>query len=155
MGIGPKLPAFEWLKPCLKPNRIVYIGLRDVDAGEKKILKEQGIKAFSMHEVDKYGIGKVMEMTLDYLGHDCPLHLSFDVDALDPSVAPATGTPVRGGLTFREGHFLCESVFETRRLVSLDIMEVNPSLGKDEASLVQTVDVGNSLIRAAMGETLL
>jgi arginase len=141
MGIGKKLEAFNWLKPCLDPSRIVYVGLRDVDSAEKKLIKEHGIKAFSMHEVDRYGIGKVMEMVLDYLGPGCPLHLSFDVDALDPSVAPATGTPVRGGLTFREGHFLCESVYETGRLVSLDIMEVNPSLGADEASLVQTVDV--------------
>lgn len=108
-----------------------------------------------MHEVDKYGIGEIMKMALAHLGADCPIHLSFDVDALDPSVAPATGTPVRGGLTFREGHFVCETIFETGRLVSLDIMEVNPSLGADEASLVQTVDVGNSLIRAGMGETLL
>ena len=61
-----------------------------------------------MHEVDKYGIGKVVDMALDYLGRDKPIHLSFDVDALDPSVCPATGTPVRGGLTFREGHYICE-----------------------------------------------
>ena len=87
MGLGSKLEAFGWLNPCLKPSRIVYVGLRDVDAGEKRILKENGIKAFSMHEVDKYGIGKVMDMAFAHLGHDCPLHLSFDVDALDPSVA--------------------------------------------------------------------
>jgi arginase len=69
----------------------VYVGLRDVDAPEKAILKEHGIKAFSMHEVDKYGIGKVMEMALDYVnpGRDRPTHLSFDVDALDPTVAPS------------------------------------------------------------------
>ncbi|KAI8912572.1 hypothetical protein EDD86DRAFT_201725 [Gorgonomyces haynaldii] len=156
MGLGPELEPFKWLKPCIKPDRIVYIGLRDVDAGEKKILKENNIKAFSMHEVDKYGIGKIMEMTFDYLGRDTPIHLSFDVDAMDPSVAPATGTPVRGGLTFREGHYLCESIFETGRLVSVDIMEVNPTLKQDEEELLhQTVDVGNSLARAALGETLL
>lgn len=141
MGLGTQLKSFAWLKPCLKPNRIVYIGLRDVDAGEKLLLKEHGIKAFSMYEVDKYGIGIVMDKALEYLGDNCPLHLSFDVDALDPSVAPATGTPVRGGLTFREGHYICESIAATNRLVALDIMEVNPDLGADEASLKQTVDV--------------
>ncbi|KAI8923654.1 hypothetical protein BC831DRAFT_470037 [Entophlyctis helioformis] len=155
MGLGPKIEAFSWLKPCLKTTRIVYVGLRDVDAGEKRILRENGIKAFSMHDVDKHGIGKIMEMAFAHLGHDAPIHLSFDVDALDPSVAPATGTPVRGGLTFREGHYICESVFETGRLVAMDLMEVNPSLGADEASLKQTVQVGCSLIRAALGETLL
>ncbi|KAH6561136.1 hypothetical protein BASA50_000136 [Batrachochytrium salamandrivorans] len=155
MGIGAKLPAFSWLKPCLATNRIVYIGLRDVDAGERKILKEHNIKAFSMHDVDKHGIGKVVEMALAYLGSNTPIHLSFDVDALDPSVTPATGTPVRGGLTFREGHFICEAVFETGCLVSMDLMEVNPALGSDLASLTQTVNVGCSLVRTALGETLL
>lgn len=97
LGIGSKVPEFSWVQPLLKPTKIAYIGLRDVDAGEKKILKETGIKAFSMHEVDKYGIGKVVEMALDAVNpnRDLPIHLSFDVDALDPSVAPSTGTPVR------------------------------------------------------------
>lgn len=115
---------FAWIKPKLDPSRIVYIGLRDVDAGEKKILKDNKIRAFSMHEVDRYGIGRVMEMALDHVNpnRDRPIHLSFDVDALDPTVAPSTGTPVRGGLTFREGHYICEAVYETGLLVALDIM---------------------------------
>lgn len=82
-----------------------------------------------MHDVDRYGIGKVVEMALDYLNADNtnpdevrPIHLSFDVDALDPSVAPSTGTPVRGGLTFREGHYICERIWETGALVGLDLM---------------------------------
>ncbi|KAH7867740.1 Ureohydrolase [Lentinula edodes] len=152
---------FAWIKPVLKPSSIVYIGLRDVDSGEKKILKDNGIKAFSMHDVDRYGIGKVVEMALDYLNADNtnpdevrPIHLSFDVDALDPSVAPSTGTPVRGGLTFREGHYICERIWETGALVGLDLMEVNPSL-EDDVSVKQTVAVGCSLVRAALGETLL
>ena len=97
LGLGEPIPEFSWVKPILKPNKIVYIGLRDIDAGEKRILKENGIKAFSMHEVDKYGIGKVVELALDHVNpkRDLPIHLSFDVDALDPSVAPSTGTPVR------------------------------------------------------------
>jgi len=156
LGLGSTIPEFAWVKPVLKPERIVYIGLRDVDAGEKRILKENNIKAFSMHEVDKYGIGKVVEMALDHVNpkRELPIHLSFDVDALDPSVAPSTGTPVRGGLTFREGHYICEAIWETGLLVALDIMEVNPSLA-DAASVKQTVTVGCSLVRAALGETLL
>jgi len=96
LGVGPKFDEFAWVKPALKASRIVYIGLRDIDAGEKRILKENNIKAFSMHEVDKYGIGKVVEMALDHVNpeRELPIHLSFDVDALDPSVAPSTGTPV-------------------------------------------------------------
>jgi arginase len=89
------IPEFNWIKPLLKPHRLVYIGLRDVDPGEKRILREQGIRAFSMHEIDKYGIGRVVEMALDHVNphRDLPIHLSFDVDAMDPSVAKATGTP--------------------------------------------------------------
>ncbi|KIM72218.1 hypothetical protein PILCRDRAFT_829919 [Piloderma croceum F 1598] len=156
LGLGPKFAEFAWVKPALKTSRIVYIGLRDIDAGEKRILKENNIKAFSMHEVDKYGIGKVVEMALDHVNpnRNLPIHLSFDVDALDPSVAPSTGTPVRGGLTFREGHYICEALHETGLLVALDLMEVNPSLA-DAASVKQTVAVGCSLVRAALGETLL
>lgn len=96
MGLGEKIKEFSWLKGDLKPSNIAYIGLRDIDAGEKRILKEKGISAFSMHHVDRYGIGKVVELALDAVNpnRDKPIHLSFDVDALDPSVAPSTGTPV-------------------------------------------------------------
>lgn len=153
LGLGSKVSEFEWIKPTLTPERIVYIGLRDVDAGEKQILRENGIKAFSMHDVDKHGIGKVVEMALDLVNPDRtrPIHLSFDVDALDPTVAPSTGTPVRGGLTFREGHYICEAVHETGLLVALDLVEVNPSLA-DAASVLQTVTVGCSLVRSALGK---
>jgi arginase len=87
-------------RPVLTPAQLVYIGLRDVDAGERAILRQNGIKAFSMHEVDKFGIGTVVEMALDHVNpnRDLPIHLSFDVDALDPSVAPSTGTPVSNQL---------------------------------------------------------
>ncbi|KAJ2769287.1 Arginase, catabolizes arginine to ornithine and urea [Coemansia nantahalensis] len=147
---------FGWIKPCIRKERLVYIGLRDVDAGEKAILREHGIKAFSMHDVDRHGIGKVVEMALDHVNKDrsLPIHMSFDVDALDPSVAPATGTPVRGGLTFREGHYICEAIAETGCLVAVDLVEVNPALG-DSDSLRQTVAVGCSLVRCSLGETLL
>ncbi|KAL8286263.1 hypothetical protein RQP46_004751 [Phenoliferia psychrophenolica] len=150
------VPEFAWLAPVLKADRLVYIGLRDIDSGERKILKEHNIKCFSMFHVDKWGIGKVVEMALDHVNKERnrPIHLSFDVDALDPSVAPSTGTAVRGGLTFREGHYICEAIAETGLLVSLDIMEVNPSLG-DSSSVQQTVDIGRSLVRCALGETLL
>ncbi|SGZ21381.1 BQ5605_C021g09361 [Microbotryum silenes-dioicae] len=179
-GTSPQeIPEFGWCKPVLKPSRIVYIGLRDIDSGERKILKENNIKCFSMFHVDKYGIGKVVDMALEHVGRDRPLHLSFDVDAMDPEVAPSTGTAVRGGLTFREGHYICEGQFypatrdlrdtrftdlhtrglpsalaETGNLVSLDLMEVNPSLG-DDLSVAQTISVGRSLVRCALGETLL
>jgi len=156
LGLAGDVESYDWLKPCLDFKNLVYIGLRDVDEGEKRILKQHNIKAFSMYEVDKYGIGKVVDMALDHVNpnRDRPIHLSFDVDALDPSVAPSTGTPVRGGLTFREGHYICEALAETGLLVALDLMEVNPMLG-DEQSLMETVTVGCSIVRCCAGETLL
>ncbi|KXH52008.1 arginase [Colletotrichum simmondsii] len=149
---------FGWLKDehMLSIKKLVYIGLRDVDAGEKKILRENGIKAFSMFDIDRYGIGRVMEMALAHIGNDTPIHLSFDVDALDPMWAPSTGTPVRGGLTLREGDYICECVHETGSLVALDLVEVNPSLAAEqEGAASETVRAGCSLVRCALGESLL
>ena len=142
---GTTTPApFSWIPPVLDPSRLVYIGLRDVDAGEKAILKENKIKAFSMHEVDKYGIGRVVEMALDAVNpnRDRPIHLSFDVDALDPTVAPSTGTPVRGGLTFREGHYICEAIHETGLLVALDIMVSIPMIPLAPINYQQSMEIG-------------
>jgi arginase len=169
---------FGWLKDenLISVKKLVYIGLRDVDRGEKLILREHGIKAFSMHDIDRYveypiphlgsphtlmlprhGIGRVMEMALGHIGNDTPIHLSFDVDALDPMWAPSTGTPVRGGLTLREGDFIAECVHETGCLVAMDLVEVNPTLepGIDDIGAQQTVRSGCSLVRCALGESLL
>lgn len=150
------IDGLDWIDVCLKPENLVYIGLRDVDKDEKEVLKKNKIKCFSMHEVDRYGIGSVVDMAVEHLskgdGAQSPIHLSFDIDALDPSVAASTGTPVRGGLTFREGHYICEALFATGRLVGLDMVEVNPALGEHHED---TVAVGCSLIRATLGESLL
>lgn len=102
---------------------------------------------------NRYGIGRVVEMALAHIGNDTPIHLSFDVDALDPQWAPSTGTPVRGGLTLREGDFICECVHETGNLVAMDLVEVNPSLESVGAS--ETIRTGCSLVRSALGDTLL
>ncbi|PHH75334.1 hypothetical protein CDD80_2465 [Ophiocordyceps camponoti-rufipedis] len=148
---------FGWIKDDMRVSlrKLVYIGLRDVDPGEKKILRDHGIKAFSMYDVDRHGISRVMEMALAHIGTHTPIHLSFDVDALDPMWAPGTGTPVRGGLTLREGDFICESVHQTGQLVAIDLVEVNPSLAATEAHAQETVRAGCSLVRCALGETLL
>lgn len=146
---------FGWLKDehIVSTRKLVYIGLRDVDRGEKQLLREHGIKAFSMHDIDRHGIGRVVEMALAHIGNDTPIHLSFDVDALDPQWAPSTGTPVRGGLTLREGDFICECVHETGNLVAMDLVEVNPSL--ESVGAAETIRAGCSLVRSALGDTLL
>ncbi len=97
-----------------------------------------------------------MESALEHIGHHTPIHLSFDVDALDPRCAPTTGTPVRGGLTLREGDYICECVHETGQLVAVDLVEVNPSLAPDnDLGAHETVRAGCSLVRCALGESLL
>ncbi|KAI4111433.1 MAG: hypothetical protein LQ339_000632 [Xanthoria mediterranea] len=155
LAVEEREDVFGWLKADQKISvkKLVYIALRDVDPGEKEILRDHGIKAFSMHEIDKHGIGRVMEMALGHIGTDTPIHLSFDVDALDPQFAPSTGTPVRGGLTLREGDFIAECVHETGSLVAMDLVEVNPSL--DAVGAAETIRAGCSLVRCALGDTLL
>ncbi|KAI9727301.1 MAG: Arginase, catabolizes arginine to ornithine and urea [Chrysothrix sp. TS-e1954] len=144
---------FGWIKDAnrISTSKLVYIGLRDIDRGEKKILQDHGIKAFSMHDIDRHGIGKVMDMALGWIGSDTPIHLSFDVDALDPSVCPSTGTPVRGGLTLREGDFIAECVHQTGSLIAVDLVEINPQIEDS----TETVRVGCSIVRCALGDTLL
>jgi arginase len=160
MGLCPNkhIPGMEWLDACpkLSKEKIVYIGLRDIDAGERALLKEMGICAFTMQHVDKYGIGKIMEMTLDRLCKDgkTPLHCSYDIDAVDPMIAPASGTLVRGGLTYREANYLAEAVYETGMLGSLDMVEVNPSLSDSDGANM-TVEAANTFIESAMGSRIL
>ena len=105
---------------------------------------------FDLH---RFGIGRVMELALGHIGSDTPIHLSFDVDGLDPQWAPSTGTPVRGGLTLREGDYIAECVHESGSLVAMDLVEVNPSL--EAVGAQETIRAGCSLVRCALGDTLL
>lgn len=158
------LPGFEWWweddpqnkKKLLHPKDLVYVGLRDVDAAERKAIKELGIKAFTMYDIDHYGIGRVMDMALDHLlsSSPRPIHLSWDIDSVDPLHAPATGTAVRGGLTYREAHYVCESVAASGALASADIVELNPALS-DEHGGDLTVDLGIQLITSLMGKSII
>lgn len=159
MGLDPENcpPSLKWVPNCVKPNKIAYIGLRDVDEGERRILKENNIAAFSMYHVDRFGLNHVIEMALKIINPDgnSPIHLSYDVDAIDPLFVPATGTPVRGGLTLREGLFVAERVAETGKLVALDVVECNPTLAVNDIHVVDTISAGCAIARCAMGETLL
>lgn len=155
------IPQFEWLKdyPELDPRNIVYIGLRDVDSGERRIIRQNGIKAFTMQDVDKYGIGAVMDKAIRHLTNDrrldVPIHLSLDIDGVDPLFAPSTGTRVFGGLTYREAYYICESLAETGLLASMDLVEVNPSLGDTQDAAERTIKIANGLIGAALGNRIL
>ncbi|KAF9630979.1 putative arginase protein [Lasiodiplodia theobromae] len=147
--------VFGWMgqEHRVSPRKLVYVGLRDLDEAEKRAIQENGIKAYTMRDVERYGIGGVMEMVLAWLGHDTPIHLSFDIDSLDPSFAPSTGFPVWEGLTLREGNFIAETIAATGNLVGLDLVEINPTIAPEEVD--KTVRAGCSILRSALGETLL
>ncbi|MCP2015484.1 arginase [Deinococcus sp. HSC-46F16] len=135
----------------LQPEDIVMIGIRSVDANERELLREAGIKAYTMKDVDQLGITRITEETLERLSDTERLHVSFDADALDPSVAPGVGTPVPGGLTYREGHLLMELLSESGRVTSLDIVEVNPVLDTRN----QTAEVMVGMAASLLGQRIL
>eukprot|EP00301_Raphidiophrys_heterophryoidea_P013216 c20582_g1_i1.p1 GENE.c20582_g1_i1~~c20582_g1_i1.p1 ORF type:complete len:371 (-),score=71.29 c20582_g1_i1:404-1516(-) len=154
------LPGFEWMSGCnfLDPAQLVYIGLRDVDPGEIEMIRSMGILAFTMHDIDRLGIGLTMEIALDHLTHsnggvERPLHLSYDIDAFDPLVAPATGTKVPGGLSYREGNFVAEYLSLTGQLRSMDIVEVNCKLS-DKQGVQDTVDTAVDVVLSALGKNI-
>lgn len=135
-------------------SRTVLIGLRDVDSGEKERIRELGVRAFSMSHIDRLGMERVMEEALAVVSGasgDESLHVSFDLDGIDPTEAPGVGTPVRGGLSFREAHLAMEMVAETGRLGSLEITELNPIF--DERN--RTADLAVQLILSALGQSIL
>nr|XP_019965324.1 PREDICTED: arginase, hepatic-like [Paralichthys olivaceus] len=149
----PVLPNFSWIKPCVWAKDLVYIGLRDVDPEEHYILKLLGVKVFSMSEVDQLGVSRVMEETCDYLSDKVkkPIHLSYDIDAVDPSVTPATGTPVNGGLTYREGVYITEHLCQTGLLSAVDMVEVNPLRARTEEDVQSTVSTAVHLLLGCFG----
>jgi arginase len=133
-------------------GRTVQIGLRDVDQGEKRMLRELGVKAFTMTDVDKYGMKGVMEQARELAGSGGrPIHVSFDMDGIDPSEAPGTGTPVRGGLSFREAHLIMEMLYESGRLGSIEMVEINPILDQRNQTAILAVD----LICSGLGKSIL
>lgn len=134
------------------PSRIVIIGARDIDPGEKRNLREAGVTVFTMADVDRLGMAEVARLTLgQHLAGVEALHVSFDVDSLDPEVAPGVGTPVRGGLTYRELHFLMETLCTDGRAASAEVVEVNPVLDVRNQTALTAVEMLASL----MGDTIL
>ncbi len=130
----------------------VQIGLRDVDEVEKRLLRESGVRAFSMTDVDKMGVTRIMEEALAIVGSGRrPIHVSFDMDAIDPSEAPGTGTPVKGGLSFREAHLAMEMLYESGQLQSIEMVEINPILDTRN----QTAALAVGLICSALGKSIL
>ncbi|XP_046431167.1 arginase, hepatic isoform X1 [Neodiprion virginianus] len=148
----PYLPGMDWQKPVLSIRSVGYIGLRSVDRYERLVIEKFGINAYGIRDVERYGIHDVVHMALSKVDpeNNKSLHVSFDIDSLDPLEAPSTGTPVRGGLTLREGIHLMEEIYNTGRLNAVDLVEVNPHIGT-ERDVKKTVEAAIQIIQAAFG----
>jgi arginase len=145
-GYGPDaLVQLGGHVPAMRPDEIRQIGIRSVDAGEKKLVSEVGLDIYDMRYIDEVGMRRVMDEALEGMDDGTHLHVSFDVDFLDPSIAPGVGTTVRGGPNYREAQLVMEMIADTGRLASLDIFELNPAYDKRNQTAKLAVDLVESL----------
>jgi len=149
--------AAEWFThdgltlPAVEPGRVVLVGVRSLDPSERAFLRESGIRVFTMSEIDRIGIERALQEALDRVAGPGFVHVSLDLDALDPEVAPGVGTPVRGGLTYREAHLACELIAESGIAASFELVESNPILDRENATALTAVELAAS----ALGQTIL
>ncbi|MFS8652753.1 MAG: arginase, partial [Caldibacillus sp.] len=148
LGLGhERLVNIGGFAPKVKWENVVMIGIRSLDPGEKQIIKEKGVKVYTMHDIDRLGMAQIMEQTIEYfkrLNVD-GVHLSFDLDSLDPIYAPGVGTPEPGGVTFRESHLAMEMLAEAQIISSAEFVEVNPILDQRNKTAELAVDLMGSL----------
>ncbi len=153
--LGPEpgeLSALGGASPAVDPARTVLVGVRNLDPAERERVVASGIHVFTMKDVDRLGMATVAERALELTGRDGGgLHVSFDLDVCDPSIAPGVGTPVRGGLSYREAHLVMETVADSGRLRALDLVELNPTLDDRNA----TAELGAELVLSALGLRIL
>jgi arginase len=145
-GHGPQaLIEIGGTVPAINPKAVRQIGIRSVDAGEKRLVHEAGLDVFDMRYIDEMGMRHAMELALATIDANTHLHVSFDVDFLDASIAPGVGTTVQGGPTYREAQLCMEMIADTGRLASLDVMELNPALDVRNGTAIVAVDLIESL----------
>ncbi len=142
----PDLVGIGTQGASVRTEDVVIIGLRSVDLEEKNLLREAGVRVYTMKDIDAYGAARVVRGAIRDLAHVDRVHLSLDLDAVDPEVAPGVGTPVRGGLTYREAHLLMELVNEAGIVSSLDVVEVNPILDVKNGTATLAVELVESLM---------
>jgi arginase len=151
-GHGPKpLVEMSGVVPAVNPKNVRQIGIRSVDAGEKRFVHEVGLEVFDMRYIDEMGMRHTMELALATMDTNTHLHVSFDVDFLDPDFAPGVGTTVMGGPTYREAQLCMEMIADTGRMASLDVMELNPALDVRN----RTAEVAVDLIESLFGKSTL
>ena len=153
MGRGhERLVAISGEQPAVRPENVTLVGARDLDPGERELIAELGVRVFTMSDIDERGVARCMDEALARARDGTAgFHVSFDLDVLDPQVAPGVGTPVTGGLTYREAHLVCEKVARNGGLVSLEVVELNPVL--DDRNHTANLAVG--LVASALGKKIL
>jgi arginase len=153
--LGPEpaeLSRIGGFSPKVTPERTVLIGIRNLDDREKERIRESGVRVFTMKDIDRAGIAATVEQAIAIAGRDAGgIHVSFDLDVCDPSIAPGVGTPVKGGFNYREAHMLMEMVADSGLLRALDLVEVNPIL--DDRNM--TAILGTELASSALGQRIL
>jgi arginase len=150
---GPEhLQTMAGFSPAVHPGNVCVIGARDIDPAEKDVVRDAGIRVFTMAEIDERGMAACMDEAIARVtSGTVGFHLSFDLDGIDPMVAPGVGTPVAGGLTYREAHLVCEKAARSERLVSLEVVELNPVLDAEN----RTGRLAIGLMASALGKTIL
>ncbi len=153
IGAGPpELVDLFGYRPKVKPENVVIIGLRDVDSMEKPQVRESGVNAFTMRDIDERGLRSVMEEAIRLASQDTAgFHVSLDMDVVEPCEAPGVGTPVRGGITYREAHLAMEMLCDSGKVTSLEVVEVNPVI--DEHN--RTADLAVELVMSGLGKRIL
>jgi arginase len=151
-GEPAELSRIGTFSPKVLPAHTVLVGIRNLDDREKVLVKESGVHVFTMKDIDRQGIAAVAEQAVNLAGNGTAgIHVSFDMDVCDPLIAPGVGTPVKGGLDYREAHMLMEIVADSGRLTSLDLVEVNPTLDMQNT----TAQLGTELASSALGMKIL
>jgi arginase len=148
LGLGNEtLTHIGGFAPKLRAENVVIVGARSIDPEERELIKAQNITCFTMHEIDKMGMKKVMEEAIRIASNGTDgIHLSLDLDSIDPDMAPGVGTPVLGGVTYREGHLAMEMLYQSGKVVSCDVVEVNPILDEQNKTARTAVDLVCSLL---------
>jgi arginase len=148
---GDRFRGEGWGLPALEPGRVALVGVRALDEGERELLRQLDAKVFTMSDVDRLGIERAIRESLAHVAGPGFVHVSLDMDAIDPDVAPGVGTPVRGGLSYREAHLAMELVAESGLASSLDVVEVNPVLDREN----ETGKLAVELVASALGARIL
>jgi arginase len=152
LGLGGDAFRYDdWTLPAIAPGRLALVGIRSLDKGERDVLKNLDAKVFTMSELDRLGVEACLRQAIAHVAGTAFVHVSLDMDVVDPEYAPGVGTPVRGGLSYREAHLAMEIVAESGLLTSLDVVEVNPVLDRENA----TGSLAVELVASALGSRIL